>query len=118
LNWHTYFDLAQELAKHESEAHLRSAVSRAYYAMYCTARDMLDVVGDFNPPQCGSDHIYLWNTFAEDPYEAIAVRDLGQRLKEARVQADYENYIANLPHLVEGALLDAEDLKEALVLQL
>ncbi len=114
MDWSTYLDLARELAKHETEAHQRSAVSRAYYAMYCIARDMLDVVGDFNPPRCGSDHVYLWNTFAEEPYRAIAIRDLGQRLREARTQADYENFISNLPYLVEGAILDAEELKDAL----
>lgn len=114
MDWSTYLDLARELAEQNTEAHQRSAVSRAYYAMYCTARDMLEIVGDFNPPQCGSDHVYLWNTFAEEPYRAIPVRDLGQRLRQARTQADYDNYISNLPSFVESAILDAEELKDAL----
>jgi len=68
----------------------------------------------FNPPRCGSDHIYHWNVFAGDPYRAISVRDLRRRLREARVQADYENLISNLPRFAEGAIMDAEDLQEAL----
>jgi len=104
---------AGELVGHEAEARQRSAVSRAYYAMYCTARDKLNIVGDFNPP-CGSDHIYLWKVFAEEPYRSNSVRDLGQRLRGARVQADYENFISNLPHFVQGAIMDAEELQEAL----
>jgi uncharacterized protein (UPF0332 family) len=68
LEWSAYFDLAQELVnlaeeldEHEAEAYRRSAVSRAYYAMFCTARDMLDGVGDYNPPPHGSEHAYVWN---------------------------------------------------------
>ena len=107
-------DLARELAEHASDAKKRSAVSRAYYAMYCTARDKLEGIGDFEPPSCGSEHIYLWNRLATEPYYSTSVRDLGIRLRDARVEADYENYIHNLPHLVEGAILDAEELEEAL----
>lgn len=114
MDWSTYLELARDLASHNTEAHKRSAVSRAYYAMFCTARDKLDVLGEFNPPRCGSDHIYLWNVFAEEPYNSIWVRDLGQRLRDARVQADYEKHILNVSHLAQGALLDAEDLQEAL----
>jgi hypothetical protein len=82
--------------------------------MYCTARDKLAGIGDFNPPRCGSDHLYLWNVFADEACRAISVWDLGQRLRDARVQADYENYISNLPHFVEGAIMDAEALQKAL----
>lgn len=114
LEWSTYLDLARELAEHEAEAKKRTAVSRAYYAMYCTARDKLEGVGDFQPPDNGSDHLYLWNRLAREPYLSTSVRDLGLRLRDARVQADYENYIHNLPHLAEGAILDAEDLQTAL----
>jgi uncharacterized protein (UPF0332 family) len=39
FDWRKVADLAEELASREDEAALRSAVSRAYYALYCTARD-------------------------------------------------------------------------------
>jgi uncharacterized protein (UPF0332 family) len=114
LEWSTYLDLARELAEQESDAKKRSAVSRAYYAMYCTARDKLQGIGDFEPPSCGSDHFYLWNRLAKEPYYSTSVRDLGMRLRDARVEADYENYIHNLPHFAESAILDAEELEQAL----
>ena len=37
FDWSEYLDLARELAKF-SEAGQRSAISRAYYAAFCTAR--------------------------------------------------------------------------------
>lgn len=114
MEWSTYLDLARELAARDEVACKRSAVSRAYYAMFCIARDKRDGLGDFDPPRSGSDHTYLWNTFAETPYNSTRVRDLGQRLKDARVEADYENYILNLPHMTDNAILDAEELQEAL----
>lgn len=112
MEWSKFLDLARELAKRDDEAYQRSAVSRAYYSVYCTARDKLDGVGDFNPPRCGSDHIYLWNVFAKEPYSVIWVRDIGQELRDKRVEADYYRY--NIESFVEDALIVAEELADYL----
>lgn len=114
MDWSDYLTLARELAKQDGDAYQRSAVSRAYYAVFCTARDKLDGIGDFNPPKCGSNHIYLWNRLATDPYNVMWVRDHGQDLRDKRVDADYERYIDNLPSFVEDAMILAEDLADFL----
>lgn len=114
MEWSKYLDLARELALQDGEAYKRSAVSRAYYAVYCTARDKLERIGDFNPPRCGSDHIYLWNVFAEKPYNSTRVRDLGQQLRDQRVEADYGPYIDNPEYFAEDAIIVAEELDDFL----
>ena len=114
MDWLAYFDLAQDLAEHGQEAHQRSAVSRAYYAMFCSVRDILDGADDYNPPEGGSQHTYVWNALGRAPYQAEYVGEIGHRLREARRKADYENYIDNLPYLVENAMMDAEELKDTL----
>jgi len=38
FRWEDYLSLAKELAKSTEEQHRRSAISRAYYAAYCSAR--------------------------------------------------------------------------------
>lgn len=88
----------------------RSAVSRAYYAMFCTARDKLDEANKYNPPECGSEHQYVWASYRQE----AAVRQigvLGNRLRRYRNRADYDNLILDLPDVVETALDDAEELK-------
>lgn len=113
MDWFSYFGLAQEWAGEEGEAHKRSAVSRAYYAMFCTARDALG--DDFNPPKCGSSHLYLWEKYKENA-ELRQIGVLGNRLKKYRVRADYCTIIVDveLSDLVEYAMIDAEELKEQL----
>ena len=41
FDWSEYFNLAQELAGTSEEAKLQSAVSRAYYSVFCLARNYL-----------------------------------------------------------------------------
>ncbi len=39
FNWKDFITLAEELIKQEDEASLRTAIDRAYYGIFCTARD-------------------------------------------------------------------------------
>ena len=43
FDWNEYYDLAKQLAKESGEAQRRSAISRAYYAAYWKARELLEV---------------------------------------------------------------------------
>jgi uncharacterized protein (UPF0332 family) len=38
FNWLSYIKLAEELLKKSDESYLRSAISRAYYGVFCIAR--------------------------------------------------------------------------------
>lgn len=116
MDWFSYYELAQEWVEHAGEAHKRSAVSRAYYAMYCTARDKLKDAGRYNPPSCGSNHTHVWNSYKADLQypERVQVGVLGTRLRLARNKADYHDFIDHFSDLVEVAMSDAEELKSYL----
>src|ERR1700721_4134749 len=57
--------LADELAKSEDEAALRSAISRAYYYVYHLALDRAEK-NDFTPV-LGGAHVQLWRFFGGSP---------------------------------------------------
>ena len=118
MDWFLYYDLAQEWVGNDEEAHKRSAVSRAYYAMFCTARNELkDIMEDeYSPPECGSEHMYVWNSYKEDrhPRGTRQIGVPGNRLRRYRNRADYDDVIVDLPDLVEDAMNGAAELKEHL----
>ncbi len=117
MDWFLYHDLAQQWVGHGGEANERAAVSRAYYAMFCTARNELrDNVGEYNPPECGSEHKYVWDSYKENrhPRASREIGVIGNRLRRYRNQADYCDVIVNRSDLVENAMDDAQELKEHL----
>ena len=114
MDWFDYLDLANEWAGETGDAHKRSAVSRAYYAMFCAARNELrDTIRDYSPPECGSEHKYVWNSYREDrhPRGTRQIGVLGNRLRRYRNKADYCDVIVDLPDLLESAMDDARELK-------
>lgn len=118
MDWFDYLDLANEWAKESGDAHKRSAVSRAYYAMFCTARNELrNAMGDdYSPPKCGSEHKYVWDSYKDDrhPRGTRAIGVLGSRLRRHRNRADYCDVVLDLSELVDDAMDAAGELKEHL----
>ena len=115
FDWYDYFTLALELRERDDEACKRSAVSRAYYAMFCNARNALEFRGEFDRRESGSHHRDIWNHFGLGPdRERRRIGELGHRLREARRQADYDDEIPNLCSVVEGAMITANQLMAAL----
>ena len=117
MDWFDYLDLADEWAGKSGDAHKRSAVSRAYYAVFCTARNELrDAIEDYSPPKCGSEHKYVWDSYRDDRHprgtREIGVR--GNRLRRYRNTADYCDVVLDLPDLLESAMDDARQLKALL----
>jgi uncharacterized protein (UPF0332 family) len=114
-----YLDLAKDLANpqaglspHEVEARQRSAVSRAYYAIFLTARDKFYPELKYLQSGEGSSHVKLWKRFKTNSDQDM--RDVGRRandLKEYRRQADYGEHITNPSFFVADAMQNAEDLK-------
>ena len=91
-----YLDVAEELARTGGAARLRSAVSRAYYAVYHLATQATAELGG---PARSSSHDVIGDRYlvSQDP----DVSALGQRflnLKAARHRADYK--------LADGADVD------------
>ncbi len=116
FNWPDYLELSKELLRSEGgEAHQRSAVSRAYYAMFHSARSKLIFWSEWDPPKEGSDHEYLWETFSKKhDFNSQKVGQLGDRLRKVRNKADYADRIKNVSDVVEVAMITVEKLKKAL----
>jgi len=110
FDWVEYLELAGELAeRRESEAALRSAVSRAYYAVFCKARQTLRDQG-FIVPRRGA-HQFVWEKYQnhrERSHRRIGLH--GERLKNYREDADYEETATELVRTVEDSLERAREV--------
>ena len=110
FDWAEYLALAQELAGRETtpptqEARLRSAVSRAYYAAFCKARNHLRDEEASAIPATGEAHRVVWEQFkGSSDRVRKEIGTNGDRLREDRRKADYEDTITNLSSLTSKAL--------------
>lgn len=87
---HDYLEVAWSLLEGNREAEWRSAVSRAYYAAFHVARQLLTQCG-FTVPRADQAHAYLWLRLSNA--EHADVHSVGTRLndlRKARNRADYE----------------------------
>ena len=84
-----FLGIASALARDTSEAAWRSAVSRAYYAAFHVARELLESMG-FSVPHGDRAHGYLWLRLQNccDSLTQDAGRDL-KMLRGDRNGADY-----------------------------
>lgn len=107
FDWNEYAKLAEELRERNSEASLRSAVSRIYYSIYHNARDYLL---DQGVPLSTSDssHKIVWNEYkGMGGRSCRAVGMNGDRLWDNRKKADYENEVKDIKQLVNESFLIA-----------
>jgi uncharacterized protein (UPF0332 family) len=127
FDWSEYLNLAQELAAPNSdglansEAKLRSAVSRAYYSTFCLARNYLrDIEKDPRLSRKSRDineHQYVAEEFIYHPTKMKQMVKIGEnlsRLRELRNKADYEDTVFNLQNAVKNALMLAQNIILAL----
>lgn len=84
FDWNRYLDLARELLPKESEAAQRTAVSRAYYAVYHAARRL-------SPGEpFTTTHEQLWRSLKQNGAKGERrLGERGNRLKLERHEADY-----------------------------
>lgn len=99
FGWDEYLRLARELADRiEDEAALRSAISRAYYAAYGRAADLLLDRGELNPRAISHRAVWLAFRVPEDR-DRWEIWTNSVVLKERRERADYrKDFAASLPH--------------------
>jgi uncharacterized protein (UPF0332 family) len=85
-----FLDVADEWASGNREAEWRSATSRAYYAAFHAARQLLLQAG-FAVPTAEQAHAYLWRRLANSGHPDVdqAGNDLGL-LRGLRNRADYD----------------------------
>lgn len=111
FDWATLLDLAEKLAREPDESSRRSAVSRAYYAAFCCARNKLRDNKEFKPTGRGKDHDEVWKLFQNSAdKERRRIGCLGNGLKIKRGRVDYEDTVPNLAKMVADAPRDARKL--------
>ncbi len=91
--WRDYLTLAINLSKEPHEACLRSAISRAYYAAFCTCSEWYVAKYTTIPDVQAGSHGNVWEAFkshAPDP-TYVLIAGFGNLLKDRREEADYAN---------------------------
>jgi uncharacterized protein (UPF0332 family) len=93
FDWRRFFDLAERLGQEvDDEAALRSAISRAYYAVFALARRRLREQGCL--PVGRDPHLRVWGTYRDAGSQVCRrIGDLGFNLLDQRKRADYEDWI-------------------------
>lgn len=106
-----YSKLAIGLAKSQDEASLRSAVSRAYYALMHKSRIFAEKRGQqFKYKKTAEIHrevINYFNNKNDASSTSLAIK-LG-RLKTTRNECDYDDHIQNIKKTTENAMINFED---------
>jgi uncharacterized protein (UPF0332 family) len=117
FNYEEYLYLAQlSLGKLASklpsqEAICRSAISRAYYAVFLTARDYLEQTTPLIIPSDGTVHVFVREHFIAVGRTDGKFRRIGFELRflhENRNKADYGDEMANIVALADDVLKRAE----------
>jgi uncharacterized protein (UPF0332 family) len=114
MNFRDFLAVASNLAAGDEEAEWRSAVSRAYYAVFHVACELLRAQG-FQVPRADRAHAYLWRRLSNcgDASISNAGRSLNE-LRGRRNEADYDSHRPVLRVDAENAVRLAEELVESL----
>ncbi len=114
MNWRDFLVLAARLATGTTEADLRTAVSRAYYAAFHVARRLLTDLS-FTVPRADRTHQYLVFRLSNCGESVVeqAGRDL-ETLRRLRNRADYDEAPALLQPQATAAVLLAEAIVHVL----
>lgn len=113
FDWSDYLDLASKLASQTElvEAGQRSAISRAYYSLFCVARKKVEARQGKQFQHKKNVHGLVKQHLEES--HSIQERELAaglDRLREDRNKADYDDEIARLKDLVAMRLEEASRL--------
>lgn len=88
FSWMDYLNLAARLLPGIDEADRRTAISRAYYAVFNQADAWLQLKRPLTVTNRGR-HEQVWSEFKSGSAAAQQVALDGERLKQRRVKADY-----------------------------
>ena len=115
FDWSEYLTLAQELTSASisspiQEAHLRAAISRAYYAAFCKARNYLHNKDGYLTPRGTNAHLDVIMKFERS--SNMGRRKVGallRSLRGIRNLVDYEEiFPGNQLGRTQGALSESE----------
>jgi uncharacterized protein (UPF0332 family) len=107
FDWTSYLVVARELAKQPDEGTQRSAISRAYYAIFNKARLLLEGEGTAIA-NTGRAHDDVWRTLEAAGRGRRKLGTDGKRLREMRRKADYETVVPAVEKIVADALATAD----------
>lgn len=116
FDWLEYLNLARELSGQTTspptaEAKSRSAISRAYYAVLCKARNHLRDNDGQEIPRGTNLHEYVIMEFQESRETERKEIGIGlDRLRINRNRADYNDTVSGLPSLTQTTVMLAERL--------
>ncbi len=124
FDWHQLFELANELARQaesetepqKREALRRTAISRAYYAVFCLSAAWLrEHFPQVTLPESGDIHrgvidFFEWHQEAE--YKQVGV--LLDSLRKRRNRADYASRLQDSKDVLARSLFDANRVLNAL----
>ena len=84
-----FFNLASQFCSLSAdEAHLRTSISRSYYASFLTTRERLATYGYYTPLGTGADHSGVIDALARLGRRPL--RDKLDSLRQLRTRADYD----------------------------
>lgn len=116
FDWKEYFNLALFLQgktkKYTQEASFRCAVSRAYYAAFCYARNYARDQHGFDPNYDYDDHNLVREHFRD--WEMANISDWLLRLRQWRNNCDYQDTVSNVSRLCTSAISQAQKVFDAL----
>lgn len=116
FDWQQYLVVAEELAPIRTDRTWRTAISRAYYAVFHKAEQHYARFHPTHASGLGNEsHRTVWRWFEEHParsYREIGVG--GRRLQQARIQADYRDRFPGLESQVIYQIANARALIENL----
>jgi hypothetical protein len=107
FEWSAFLDVAQDVGRRREPAYLRTAISRAYYAVLGQAR--LRLRDDGRILRGIDSHQQVWEAFESAPdRQRREIGRLGMRLRRLRVEADYHETMTGLPLKSDRALGEAQ----------
>ena len=110
FDWNDFKTLAEELRKNDSEAALRTAISRIYYAVYWRSRILLESEG-FILRQFEASHIQIWNEYKKKAGQTNrAIGKGGSELHRFRIQADYVAEIKDITKITSDSFSLARNI--------
>jgi uncharacterized protein (UPF0332 family) len=113
FDWREYLNLARFLQGQSGssfiqEAAFRCAISRAYYAAFCHARNYARDRHGFSPNYNSNDHRLVRRHFQNRGISEIATKL--DRLRQWRNSCDYDDTVSNVSSLVSSAIVRAQDI--------
>lgn len=103
FNWNEYLNLATTLSGNQDEASQRTAISRAYYAVFHAATLHAKPNG-----YTERNHGRLWKMYSADSdINARRISAMGNQMKKAREDADYASETPRVADLMTQQIANA-----------